>query len=233
MIIGTTEFTEFTAFGSRGHAMMVLRGAEPLWRGSKTLRAIIDELENGHTHPLLKVPMISPEDRLRDYPDIPVFLTTAETHLRERMANRIAEEGGQLVTFNVSDQGLAEVDPAVEYGAGSICAPYTRVGPNVNIGIGTHVLSEMLAHDIHIGDFSTLNVGSNVLGHVEIGRHVTIAPYAIIGNGRPGRPLRIGDGAVIGVGAVVVKDVPPGARMVGNPAMTVEEWKRRGAALGE
>ncbi|MFD2842354.1 hypothetical protein [Paracoccus cavernae] len=48
----------------------------------------------------------------------------------------------------------------------------------------------------------------------------------MIGNGTRERPLMIGDGAVIGVGAVVVRDVESGAKMVGNPAMTVERWKK-------
>ena len=63
------------------------------------------------------------------------------------------------------------------------------------------------------------------MGHVIIGRGVTIAPNAVIGNGTRDRPLRIGDWAVIGIGAVVVRDVEPGARMIGNPAMTVDRWK--------
>ena len=34
--------------------------------------------------------------------------------------------------------------------------------------------------------------------------------------------IRVGDGAVIGAGSVVVKDVPAGAVVVGNPARQVE-----------
>ena len=36
-------------------------------------------------------------------------------------------------------------------------------------------------------------------------------------------PLHIGDGARIGAGAVVVKDVPPGGVAVGNPARLLNE----------
>jgi len=40
----------------------------------------------------------------------------------------------------------------------------------------------------------------------------------MIKEGQPGQPLIIGRGAVVGMGAVVTKSVPPGATVVGNPA---------------
>jgi acetyltransferase-like isoleucine patch superfamily enzyme len=36
--------------------------------------------------------------------------------------------------------------------------------------------------------------------------------------GSPDKPLRIGAGAIVGMGAVVTKDVPDGATVIGNPA---------------
>ncbi|MCC6200767.1 MAG: acetyltransferase, partial [Moraxellaceae bacterium] len=41
---------------------------------------------------------------------------------------------------------------------------------------------------------------------------------AIIKQGSPGKPLVIGKGAIVGMGAVVTKDVAPGVTVVGNPA---------------
>jgi acetyltransferase-like isoleucine patch superfamily enzyme len=50
-------------------------------------------------------------------------------------------------------------------------------------------------------------------GRAQIGSDVIIHPHATI---LPGK--KIGDGAVIGAGAVVMSDVPPGVTMIGNPA---------------
>jgi acetyltransferase-like isoleucine patch superfamily enzyme len=47
---------------------------------------------------------------------------------------------------------------------------------------------------------------------------VWIGPNATILKG-----VRLGAGAYIEAGALVVRDVPPGARVVGNPAQIVEE----------
>jgi acetyltransferase-like isoleucine patch superfamily enzyme len=87
------------------------------------------------------------------------------------------------------------------------------------------VMSDLVAHDVQIGDFTSLSFGSTVLGHVQIGQDVFVGSGAIINNGSLDRPLTIGDGAVIGAGAVVTHDVAPGQVMVGPRAMPLDEWK--------
>ncbi|HNG14895.1 hypothetical protein [Accumulibacter sp.] len=57
--------------------------------------------------------------------------------------------------------------------------------------------------------------GRRVLAYQD---HAYIGSSAVLKQGRPGKPLVIGWGAVVGVGAVVRKDVAPGATVVGNPA---------------
>ena len=55
-------------------------------------------------------------------------------------------------------------------------------------------------------------------GNITIEDHVYVGAGAMIRQGKPGKPLVIGQGAVIGMGAVVTKDVPEGVTVVGNPA---------------
>jgi len=221
---GTTQFGEVTVFGSRGFTQMILRDMERYWQGRVTVKALIDDLENGHMHPALGVPVVSSAERLRDYADLPVLLTPGSGALRAEVATRLAGENSVLAT--ASCPGQDHVDPSVEYGAGCICAPFTRLGANVVIGAGSHVFGATVAHDCQIGAFSNVGVDASVLGHVIIGDNVTIGPGAVIANGTRERPRRIGDGAIIGVGAVVLRDVPPGAHVIGNPAMPARQWAK-------
>lgn len=72
-----------------------------------------------------------------------------------------------------------------------------EIGENSNIGCGT----------------ITCNYDGKAKHKTIIGKNVSIgSDTAIVA------PRTIGDGALTGAGSVVTKDVPPGARVVGNPA---------------
>ncbi len=83
-----------------------------------------------------------------------------------------------------------------------------KVGNDVSIGPEASILT--LGHDPQASDFADKG------GDVIIGDRVWIAYKVII---LPG--IHIGEGAVIGAGAVVTKDVEPYAIMAGNPAVKV------------
>ena len=64
--------------------------------------------------------------------------------------------------------------------------------------------------------FSTHNKGNGI--STSIGNDVWIGEYALIKAG-----VRIGDGAVIGMGSVVTKDIPPYAIAAGSPAKIIRK----------
>jgi serine acetyltransferase len=103
---------------------------------------------------------------------------------------------------------------------------------NLRVGQGCHLGSDVLldlAHPIRIGDRVTIsmrtmlithtNVGDSRCGLANSGAAVEIADDVYIGAGAIVLPgVRLGTGAVIGAGAVVNRDAPPGSRMSGVPA---------------
>jgi len=91
-----------------------------------------------------------------------------------------------------------------------------------------HGMGVVIGETAEIGDDCTLYSGVTLGGtrpSREQGgqkRHPTLGDDVIVGSGaRVLGPIRIGDGARVGAGAVVLQEVPDGATMVGNPARQV------------
>ena len=113
----------------------------------------------------------------------------------------------------------ALVGPNVELGEGAILSDHTMITADAKIGRHFHCnIYAYVAHDCVIGDFVTFAPKVCCNGNIVIEDDAYIGTGAVLRQGKPGAPLRIGKGAVIGMGAVVTKDVPPGATVVGNPA---------------
>ena len=110
---------------------------------------------------------------------------------------------------------LDETDTA----EGLILCGFGTITSNAKIGRHFHGnIYSYVAHDCVIGDFVTFAPGVMCNGNVHVEDHVYIGTGAVLRQGKPSKPLVIGAGAIVGMGAVVTRDVPPGVTVVGNPA---------------
>jgi serine O-acetyltransferase len=96
-----------------------------------------------------------------------------------------------------------------------------------------HGMGVVIGETSEIGDDVLMYQGV-VLGGTSLKkgkRHPTIGNNVVIGTGAHLLgPIKIGEGARIGAGSVVVKSVPAGSTVVGVPGRTVEEHAKRAKA---
>ena len=152
----------------------------------------------------------------RAYAPIGVVIAVAGSDVRRKLADAVLSAGlreGRLTAPS------AFVGPDVELAPGAILCHQSIITASARIGRHFHSnLFSYVAHDCVIGDFVTLAPRVCINGNTVIEDDVYIGTGAILRQGTPDKPLRIGKGAVIGMGAVVTKDVAPGETVVGNPA---------------
>lgn len=104
---------------------------------------------------------------------------------------------------------FVEIQSDSEIGEDSIISSHSFICSGVSIGKNTFVgHGVMFINDVFDSDLiENWNLKRTVVGNrVRIGSNATILP------------VTIGDGAIIGAGAVVTKDVPAGHKAYGNPA---------------
>ena len=150
-----------------------------------------------------------------------------ETAFRYRRFNRAEEEQQQLALLKEIVGELAE--------GAFICPPlYCTYGRHIHLGERSYInMGATLLDNAPIRIGADVMIGPNVqiytaahaldaderIQGVETALPVTIEDRVWIGGGAillPG--ITIGREAIVGAGAVVTRDVPAGARVVGNPA---------------
>ncbi len=134
----------------------------------------------------------------------------------------------------------------VEIGADVTCGPFAHLRPGTRIGAGAHIgnfveiknadIGEQakVPHlsyigDADVGDAANIGAGTITANYDGREKHRTKIGYgARIGSNTVlVAPVEVGDGAYTAAGAVVNRDVPPGALAKGVPAEIDEGWAAR------
>lgn len=205
-------------YGAGGHAREVawILRREAAAGGGRSLACFIEDGGRRDGTLLDGIPVLSPASAADRFAGADMVVAVGAGRDREAMWARAEALGFRAAT--VVDPDVLRA-PRVDIAEGVVVFPRVVLSTDVRLGRHAHVnLACTLSHDVSVGDYATLSPGVHVAGRVEIGRGVFVGVGVSIINGVEGRPLRIGDGAVIGAGACVTGDIPAGITALGVPA---------------
>ncbi|MEV0947178.1 DapH/DapD/GlmU-related protein [Rhodococcus sp. NPDC049939] len=134
---------------------------------------------------------------------------------------------GANVTLGAPPEWIGKVHPrtwteasphkGVVIGAGTVIREMSTVHQGgertTRIGRGGFIMNRSsIAHDVQIGEDCVIAPSTTFGGHVTMGDGVNLGINTVIHQRRV-----IGDRAMVGMGSVVAKDIPPFAKAFGNP----------------
>lgn len=133
-----------------------------------------------------------------------------------RRLSRIGVEDGRYATYVARS---ARIGRSSEIATGSILLDGVVVTADARVGRCVVVMPNCtITHDDVLGDFVTLAAGVALGGAVHVGKRAYVSMNASV---HPG--VTIGREATIGMGAVVLRDVPDGETWAGVPARRLGE----------
>ena len=145
-----------------------------------------------------------------------VVVAIANSKVREILVKKLIED--TIEQINISSKNNILMDD-IEYCDGLLLCPFVTLTSSIKIGKSFHAnIYSYVAHDCVIGDYVTFAPRVMCNGNVHVEDHAYIGTGAILKQGTNDKPLIIGRGAIVGMGAVVTKDVAPNTIVVGNPA---------------
>lgn len=151
------------------------------------------------------------------------FILTAMTMKSKRdVWNKMISFGIPIERFiNIIHPSAIIPEDYCKIGKGVVMAPLTQLSPDVIIGDNC-----ILYANSFIGHGTTLERYVVVANNVSVGSNIHIGRGSHIGSNASIREgVTIGEFSLIGMGSVVLKDVPPNSIVVGNPAVEINKKK--------
>lgn len=153
--------------------------------------------------------------------DRAVVVAVGDGRVRERIEQRC--EAAEL-TIGSLTAPTARILAQNEIADGAVLCDHVTITANARIGRSFQGnIYSYVAHDCVIGDYVTFAPQVCCNGNIHIEDYAYIGTGAVFTQGKPGKPLVIGEGAIVGMGSVVTKPVEPYTLVAGNPARPIRK----------
>jgi sugar O-acyltransferase (sialic acid O-acetyltransferase NeuD family) len=170
------------------------------------------------------LPVLGGVDHVCAHPEAQLLLCPGSGTARLRLAERLRALGigddryATVIHPSVSVPSSCSVSP------GSVLLAGTALTADVTIGLHVVCMPQVvLTHDNVLHEGATLAAAAVLGGSVVVGRRAYLGMACSVREG-----VRIGEAATIGMGAVVLNNVPDGQTWVGVPAADLDPRRRAG-----
>ena len=134
--------------------------------------------------------------------------------VKKKVVEMLKDRGAEFATIIHPN---AVVNPRCTIGEGTVITNSCSISDNAHVGVFCTILGSGVAHDARVGDYSTLSGRCQLNGHVEVGGMVYMGCGVLVAPS-----IKIGDGATVGIGSVVISKVKAGTKVFGNPAKRMD-----------
>lgn len=207
--------------GGYGNGTVVQSTVEDINKVTPTWE-IIGFLNDRETNHINGKPVLGPitEEVVEKYledPDTYFFYTLISVKLNFKFLSKLHDLKIPTERFATIVHPTAVVSQFAQLGHGVCIQPLVSVGPNVKVGNHVQIFAQSL-----LGHNATLEDYTYVANNACIGASVHLHEGAYLGtNATTLEGVQLGPWSLVGIGAVVLKDVPEYTKVVGNPARPI------------